>query len=165
MKTPANFRWICRCFRLSAISYRKWNLKQSKIYILAFAARSLRAFQNLSVKLCIYLWFPLIKFISNVQKLIFKQEFPGIQLGYQGLTSGIQNWKLVASRILGYRQSQTLVDIQLYQHSWKLWKREIVWEHNARRAECFHTISSFPNFHECWYNYISIRKKCFIFVL
>jgi hypothetical protein len=110
MKTPANFTWICRCFRLSAISYRKWNLKQSKIYILAFAARSLRAFQNLSVKLCIYLWFPLIKFISNVQKLIFKQEFPGIQLGYQGLTSGIQNWKLVASRILGYRQSRTLHD-------------------------------------------------------
>jgi hypothetical protein len=26
-----------------------------------------------------------------------------------------------------------------------------------------HTISSFPNFHECWYNYISKRKKCFIF--
>jgi hypothetical protein len=24
---------------------------------------------------------------------------------------------------------------------------------------------SFPNFHECWYNCISIRKKCFIFVL
>ena len=57
------------------------------------------------------------------------------------------------------------VDIQLYQHEWKLGKREIVWKHDARRAECFHTISSFPNFHECWYNCISIRKKCFIFVL
>jgi hypothetical protein len=47
----------------------------------------------------------------------------------------------------------------------ELGKREIVWKHDARRAECFHTISSFPNFHECWYNYISIRKKCFIFFL
>jgi hypothetical protein len=34
-----------------------------------------------------------------------------------------------------------------------------VWKHDGRRAECFHTISSFPNFHECWYNCISIRKK------
>ena len=25
-------------------------------------------------------------------------------------------------------------------------KREIVWKHDARRAECFHTISSFPIF-------------------
>jgi hypothetical protein len=49
----------------------------------------------------------------------------------------------------------------VYQHEWKLGKREIVWKHD----ECFHTISSFPNFHECWYNCISIRKKCFIFVL
>ena len=24
-----------------------------------------------------------------------------------------------------------------------------MWKHDARRAECFHTISSFPNFHEC----------------
>jgi hypothetical protein len=32
------------------------------------------------------------------------------------------------------------IDIQLYlwlyQHSWKLGKREIVWKHDARRAEC-----------------------------
>ena len=41
------------------------------------------------------------------------------------------------------------VDIQLYQHEWKLGKREIVWKHDARRVECFRTISSFPNFHEC----------------
>ena len=27
----------------------------------------------------------------------------------------------------------------------ELGKREIVWKHDARRAECFHTISSFPN--------------------
>ena len=40
------------------------------------------------------------------------------------------------------------IDIQLYQHEWKLEKREIVWKHDARRAECFHTISSFSNFHE-----------------
>jgi hypothetical protein len=40
----------------------------------------------------------------------------------------------------------------LYQHEWELGKREIVWKHDARRAECFHTISSFPNFRECWYN-------------
>ena len=39
------------------------------------------------------------------------------------------------------------VDIQLYQHEWKLGKREIVWKHDAWRAECFHTISSSPNFH------------------
>ena len=38
------------------------------------------------------------------------------------------------------------VDIQLYQHEWKLEKREIVWKHDARRAECFHTISS-THFH------------------
>jgi hypothetical protein len=31
-----------------------------------------------------------------------------------------------------------------YQHEWKLGKREIVWKHESRRAECFHTISSFP---------------------
>ena len=37
----------------------------------------------------------------------------------------------------------------LYQHEWKLEKREIVWKHDARRAECFHPISSFSNFHEC----------------
>ena len=57
------------------------------------------------------------------------------------------------------------VDVQLYQHEWKLEKREIVWKHDARRAECFHTISSFSNFHECSYNCISTRKKCFIFLL
>ena len=51
------------------------------------------------------------------------------------------------------------VDIQLYQHEWKLEKREIVWKHDARRAECFHAISSFSNFHECWYNSISTRKN------
>jgi hypothetical protein len=33
----------------------------------------------------------------------------------------------------------------LYQHEWKVGKRKI-W------AEWFHTISSFPNFHECWFN-------------
>jgi hypothetical protein len=45
----------------------------------------------------------------------------------------------------------------------ELGKREIVWKHDARRAECFHTISSFPNFHEWWYNYISIRKNVLYF--
>ena len=33
------------------------------------------------------------------------------------------------------------IDIQLYQHSWKLKMREIVCKHDARRAECFHSIS------------------------
>ena len=42
-------------------------------------------------------------------------------------------------------------------------KREIVWKHDTRRAECFHTISSFPNFQECWYNCISIRKNVLYF--
>ena len=37
----------------------------------------------------------------------------------------------------------------LYQHELELGKREIVWKHDARGAECFHTISSFPNFQEC----------------
>ena len=32
--------------------------------------------------------------------------------------------------------------VQLYQHEWKLGKREIVWKHDARRAECFRTIST-----------------------
>ena len=36
--------------------------------------------------------------------------------------------------------------IYSYQHEWILEKREIVWKHDARRAECFHTISSFPIF-------------------
>ena len=44
-------------------------------------------------------------------------------------------------------------------------KTRNVWKHDARREECFHTISSFSSFHECWYNCISIRKKCFIFLL
>jgi hypothetical protein len=43
-------------------------------------------------------------------------------------------------------------------HSWKLGKLEIVWKHFALRASCFHTISSFPNFHSCLYNCISTRK-------
>jgi hypothetical protein len=48
----------------------------------------------------------------------------------------------------------------LYQHEWKLGKREIVWKYDARRAECFHTISSFPNSTSVdIYNFISIRKK------
>ena len=42
---------------------------------------------------------------------------------------------------------------------WELGKQEIVLKHDARRAECFHSISSFPNFHECWHNCISIRKN------
>ena len=33
------------------------------------------------------------------------------------------------------------VDIQLYQNEWKLIKRKFVWQHNAHRAQCFHTIS------------------------
>ena len=50
------------------------------------------------------------------------------------------------------------IDLQLYQHSWKLEKLEIVWKHSALRASCFHTISRFSNFHSCWYNCISTRK-------
>ena len=30
--------------------------------------------------------------------------------------------------------------MQLYQHEWKLGKREIVWKHYAQRVECFHII-------------------------
>ena len=54
------------------------------------------------------------------------------------------------------------IDIQLYQHSWKLEKLEIVWKHSALWASCFHTISSFSNFHSCWYNCISTRKMLYI---
>ena len=54
------------------------------------------------------------------------------------------------------------IDIQLYQHSWKLEKLEIVWKHSALRASCFHTISRFSNFHSCWYNSISTRKMFYI---
>jgi hypothetical protein len=50
------------------------------------------------------------------------------------------------------------IDIQLYQHSWKLGKLEIVWKHSAR----FHTISHFPNFHLCWYNCKSTQKMFYI---
>ncbi len=46
-----------------------------------------------------------------------------------------------------FPRSQSISD--KYQHEWKLEKREIVWKHDARRTECFHTISSFSNFHEC----------------
>ena len=55
------------------------------------------------------------------------------------------------------------VDIKLYQHEWKLGKREIVWKHDTRRVECFHRISSFSNFHECWYNCIPTRKNVLYF--
>ena len=54
------------------------------------------------------------------------------------------------------------IDIQLYQHSWKLEKLEIVWKHSGLRASCFHTISRFSNFHSCWYNCISTRKMFYI---
>ena len=46
------------------------------------------------------------------------------------------------------------IDIQLYQHLWKLEKLEIMWKHSALRASCFHTISRFSNFHSCRYNCI-----------
>ena len=54
------------------------------------------------------------------------------------------------------------IDIQLYQHSWKLEKLEIVWKHSALRASCFYTIFHFSNFHSCWYNCISTRKMFYI---
>ena len=63
------------------------------------------------------------------------------------------------------------IDIQLYQHSLKLEKLEIVWKHSALRASCFHTISRFSNFHSLvfpistisnWYNCISTRKIFYI---
>ena len=44
---------------------------------------------------------------------------------------------------------QICYKLQSTQHEWKLEKLEIVWKHDARRAECFHTISNFSNFHEC----------------
>jgi hypothetical protein len=42
-----------------------------------------------------------------------------------------------------------LIYCYIDQHESKLEKREIVWKHDARRAECFHTISSFSNFQDC----------------
>ena len=51
------------------------------------------------------------------------------------------------------------IDIQLYQHSWKLEKLKIVWKHSALRASCFHTISRFSNFYSCWYNCITIHAS------
>jgi hypothetical protein len=54
------------------------------------------------------------------------------------------------------------INIQLYQHWCKLGKLEIVWQHSAVRASCFHTISRFPNSHLCWYNCISTRKMFYI---
>jgi hypothetical protein len=38
------------------------------------------------------------------------------------------------------------VDIQFYQHKWKLGKQETVWKHDAQRAECFRTIFEFSQF-------------------
>jgi hypothetical protein len=35
----------------------------------------------------------------------------------------------------------------------ELGKREIVWKHNVRRVDCFHTISSSPNFDITIYQY------------
>ena len=43
-------------------------------------------------------------------------------------------------RVIALIKAQ-VCDKQLYQHEWKLEKRETVWKHDARRAECFHTIS------------------------
>ena len=63
-----------------------------------------------------------------------------------------------------YQHEWNRVDIQLYQHEWKLEKREIVWKHYARRAECFHTISSFSNFHELLiYSYINTSGTVLIY--
>ena len=56
--------------------------------------------------------------------------------------------------------------MQLYQHSWKLEKLEIMWKHSAFRASCFHTISRFPNSHSCWYNcmYIKTENVLYLFI-
>ena len=43
-------------------------------------------------------------------------------------------------RVIALIKAQ-VCDKQLYQHEWKLEKRETLWKHDARRAECFHTIS------------------------
>ena len=42
-------------------------------------------------------------------------------------------------------------------------KREIVWNTRRPKAECFHTISSFPDFHEQLYNIAqrNIKKEIF----
>ena len=57
------------------------------------------------------------------------------------------------------------VDIQLYQHKLKLEKQEIVCKKDARRAQCFHIISSFPNFHDCQYNCILARENVLKFLI
>ena len=56
------------------------------------------------------------------------------------------------------------IDIQLYQHSWKLEKLEIVWKHSALRASYFHTITRFSNFHSCFDITVYQHGKCFIFL-
>ena len=64
--------------------------------------------------------------------------------------------------------SRNRVISYIYQHEWKLEKREIVWKHDARRAECFHQVFTqfrvFPIFTSVDIT-IYQHGKCFIYFL
>ena len=69
-----------------------------------------------------------------------------------GIGKKVEQWLTVFPSLLCAREftlnkyktfSVLIYIIQLYQREWKLGKRGIVWKHDARRAEYFHTISSF----------------------
>ena len=77
-----------------------------------------------------------------------KKRYRGTKNDITGQKTISRDISFLCHRVIALIKAQ-VCDKQLYQHEWKLEKREIVWKHDARRAECFHTISSFSNFHEC----------------
>ena len=77
-----------------------------------------------------------------------KKRYRGTKNDITGQKTISREISFLCHRVIALIKAQ-VCDKQLYQHEWKLEKREIVWKHDARRAECFHTISSFSNFHEC----------------
>ena len=77
-----------------------------------------------------------------------KKRYRGTKNDITGQKTISRDISFLCHRVIALIKAQ-VCDKQLYQHEWKLEKREIVWKHDALRAECFHTISSFSNFHEC----------------
>ena len=77
-----------------------------------------------------------------------KKRYRGTKNDITGQKTISRDISFLCHRVIALIKAQ-VCDKQLYQHEWKLEKREIMWKHDARRAECFHTISSFSNFHEC----------------
>jgi hypothetical protein len=89
--------------------------------------------------------------------LIGRLIFGGLIFGWAYIRGGAYIWNEVSVSTCGgvihgggaYIRGDYSRRFTVYQHEWKLEKGEIVWKQDSRRVECFHTISSFPNVHEC----------------